>query len=67
MWEVIKPVIHCICTFTICGFGGAVLWAGSYGLKHKGYMPKWECTGMICWGVMVLAMGIGSFIDFFCF
>ena len=65
MWETIKPIIHCICTFVACGCGGAVLWAGIYGLKHKGHMPKWESIGMICWGVLVLAMAIGSFIDFF--
>ena len=67
MWEITKPIIHCICTFVACGFGGVVLWAGAYGLKHKGQMPKWECIGMIGWGVMVLTMAIGSFIDFFCF
>lgn len=67
MWEVIKPIIHIICTLTMCCFGGAVLWAGSYGLKHREYAPKWECIGMICWGVMVLSMAIGSFIDFFFF
>lgn len=67
MWEVVKPIIHIICTLTMCGFGGAVLWAGIYGLKHKVYMAKWECIGMVCWGVMVLSMAISSFIDFFFF
>ena len=65
MWETIKAIIQCVCAFIMCGAGGAVLWAGLYGLKHKGHMPKWESIGMICWGVLVLAMAIGSFIDFF--
>ena len=67
MWEVIKPIIHIIGSLIMCSFGGAVLWAGLYGLKHKGHIPKWECIGMICWGAMALTMAIGSSIDFFLF